>query len=127
VSLVLLNQGEVFILECLINSGLTLHLFCNDIVPLEEDISAVYEEPVGGGYAPKALLAGDWVISQGGPSLMEHPRQDFIFTGVPTPSTVYGYFVKTVGGIVLWAERGPAFVVQQATDEYRVVPKYTQD
>jgi len=125
--LVLLNQGEAFILQALANANLTLHLFTNNIMPQEDDVSGMYDEPVGGGYAHKTLLAGDWIITEGGPSVMAHPRQDFIFSGIPVPATIYGYFVRA-GGLVLWAERGAApFTVQQATDEYRVVPRFTQD
>lgn len=125
-ALVLLNQGEAFILDLIRNAGLTLHLFSNNVTPSAEDTDIVYEEPVGGGYAPKVLLAGNWIITGGGPSLMEYPRQDFVFTGVPSPPTIYGYFVKS-GSLVLWAEQGPVYVVQQATDEYRVVPRFTED
>ena len=117
----LLNQGKAFTLARLAGSGLTVHLFCNDVVPGDFDQNASYQELVGGGYAPKALPLEGWTIIDG---QMVYPRQDWLFTSTPNVPRVYGYFVSEAGGTILWAERGPAPFTVAAGGEYRVVPKF---
>lgn len=126
--LVLLNQGEVFILGQIAGANLTLHLFSNAHEPAEDDDDSDYVEVDGGGYAAIALPFVGWTITPGSPSVMEFSRCDFVFSGVPSVPTVYGYYVKMNGTTILWAERAPTlFTVAQAGDEYRVTPRFTQE
>ncbi len=129
-ALVVPNAAEQIILQYILNidlpEGLVIHLYSNNIVPLEVDTVTSYVEVVGGGYSSISLVAGNWTIIAGTPTSAEHTEVVFLFTGAV--GNVFGYFVTRVtGGELLWAERfsnGP-FNIQTSGDEIRITPRLT--
>lgn len=129
-TLVAPNAGEVRELELIVNkvaqADLVLGLFANDVTPTSSTVLGDLTEPSGGGYATKTLTGANWTVTPGAPSEAAYAEQTFTFSGVPTPATIYGYFVKH-GTVLLWAERlpSPPFTVSGAGDAVKVTPKKT--
>jgi hypothetical protein len=128
------NVGEVLALQNFLNNAApqnqVLRLYTNNITPAEGDTAATYTEASGGGYSAKNLTGSSWTITAGAPSEASYARQDFVFTSVPSPATMYGYYVTQVtSGTLMWAERFPSapFTIINANDEVRVTPKITCD
>ncbi len=124
------NSAEQIIIEYILNidlpEGLVIHLYSNNIIPLETDTVTNYIEVAGGGYSSISLVAGNWTIIAGTPTSAEHTEVVFSFTGAV--GNVFGYFVtRTTGGELMWAERfsnGP-FNIQTSGDEIRITPRLT--
>lgn len=112
-TLVVPNVGEVKNLELYLkNENLFLRLYSNNVVPAEGDTLATYTEVSGGGYAQKTLIAANWIVVGGNPSVGTYAAQDFAFTGTTgAPGTIYGYYVADIAGILRWAERFPEAVL----------------
>jgi hypothetical protein len=96
---------------------LLVKLFVNDITPDEDDISSLYVEAEGAGYAPKRLGAKDWSFSN---DRLASKPQTWEFSGPLGP--VYGYFVvRERSGQLMWAESFPEpFPVTYEGDEIRL-------
>jgi hypothetical protein len=105
VSFVLPTVGADRALELIVGQAapdnLTLHLFSNDVEPSLSDTAETYTEVHGGGYSPKTLDGNEWLISDG---LAQYAPQEFLFTDIPRPHHVFGYFVLQ-GTSLLWAAR----------------------
>lgn len=129
-TLVVPNAGEARELELIVNKSaqadLVLGLFANNVTPTNATVLGDLTEPSGGGYATKTLTGASWTVTPGTPSEAAYALQTFTFSGVPTPATIYGYYVKH-GTVLLWAERlaSPPFTVTGAGDEVKVTPKHT--
>jgi hypothetical protein len=105
-SLLVPDDAEVLALQEILNNGLVLKLYSNNIVPAETDVAGTYTEVSGGGYASVALPYVGWTISSGDPSYGLFAQQVFTFTGATAaPSTIYGYYVIDNLGNLRWAER----------------------
>lgn len=111
-TLVVPNISEKKILTNQLNQAGTLKLFSNNITPGETDTIGSYTIVAGGGYADKSLAAGQWTITEGGPTqAVYNIAFDFEFTGATSaPGTVYGYLVLLADGF-FWAERFEAAVL----------------
>ncbi len=126
------NNGEADMLAAIVNKAvaqdLTLRLFTNNIAPNETDTAASYTEAAGNGYAAVALVAANWVITEGAPSDAAYPQVTFTFTGAL--GNVYGYFLtRNTSGRIAWSERfadGPYSIVNNG-DQIKVTPKITLD
>lgn len=108
-SLVIPNAGELLVLQYYLQTvALTLKLYSNDYTPVEGTTTAAFTEVTGGGYTPKTLNIGDWILSASDPSNGVYSQQTFSFTGPTTaPGTIYGYYVIDNLGVTRWAERFP--------------------
>jgi len=129
-ALIVPNSAEAFILGHILKGGLPedldIRLYTSNTTPTETDTILTYTEATGGGYAAIQLTAASWVITEGEPSLGEHPQVSWTFTGIV--GNVYGYYVtRRTSGDLVWAERftnGP-YDIQTASDQIRVTPRLT--
>lgn len=132
--LVLPNQGEAIALDLLVHKGvytsydLTLKLFKSNTTPANSDTEATYTEADFTGYADVDLVAANWTITPGSPSLAEAAQQTFTSSAGSQNQPVYGYYlVQTTGGKLVWAERftdGP-YTIVNLNDVIKVTPKIT--
>lgn len=83
-----------------------LGLFQADIVPTPNTPLVDLVEADYDGYAQKTLT---WTIgpyfNPGNQSELQNTSQNWTPTGSTTPNTIYGYFVLSAAGALLWAER----------------------
>jgi hypothetical protein len=129
-SLLMVNQGEAYLLEYLVNKTapdtLKLKLFKNDKTPADGDTEAGYTEATFTGYASVTLTGASWTITAGAPSEAAYAQQVFTSTANQTLENVYGYYVvRTSDNKLMWAERftdGP-YPIQNNNDSIRVTPK----
>jgi hypothetical protein len=87
-----------------------LHLYSNDYTPSQADSIGSYTEVSGAstGYAAKTLAKGSWGAASTDGSqhtTKTYAAQTFNFTGAGCPVTVYGYYVTTAAGVLLWGEK----------------------
>jgi hypothetical protein len=131
-SLVMPTIGKTRALELIVGQAapdnLTLHLFSNNIHPSIDDTRKLYHEVNGGGYTSKILDGNDWLITG---ETAEYPSQEFLFSGLPSPFTIFGYFIMQ-GDVLLWAERftkteifEAPFVVTGLGDKIIITPVFT--
>jgi len=125
--LVLVNDGRRWACSLLTTAGATLilHLFTNDYIPVPGSVRVNFAEATFLGYAPVALgIANDVILNPQGNAQAYWPQKNFRCTAPGGAQTVYGYFVTTTLGVVLWAERNPAggVVIQNAGDVFPVTP-----
>lgn len=106
--LVLVNSGEVEMLECALKDtspeALTLILYSNNVTLTESTVIGNLTECAIPGYAAKSLTRAGWGSAvSGDPSYIPYgTAQTFNFTG---SGTVYGYALKgTTSGTLYWAE-----------------------
>lgn len=80
-------------------------LFTSNITPADTDTAATYTaiEAVGGGYARKSLLKGDWVVTA---NPITYAAQTWTFTGALNANAViYGYFLLRATTLdIMWSE-----------------------
>jgi hypothetical protein len=132
-SLVLPNVGEVQLLTMALKKATVepqiLKLFINDYTPVKGTVIGNLTEMSTLGYAAKALVRANWVISTvGGITTATHDLQTWTFTA-GTLVTVYGYYIiETTSGVLLWAERFPGSgqPIQNTGDQVQCTPKFTQ-
>jgi hypothetical protein len=132
-SLVVVNAGEVSILELLFNKravfDTTLHLFTSNTTPSETDTFASYTEATYVGYSSLIITGTDWTITPGNPTQAVATQQVFTAGGPGLPETIFGYLIcrGNPGHPLLWAERftnGP-YTLLQAGDAIKITPKFT--
>jgi hypothetical protein len=126
-SLVLSDTGaEVLLAAVFDNTSATLRLYTNNRTPSDTDVSGDYTEAAGGGYAAKALTAGNWTVTSSNPPAAVYAEQAFTFTGaLAGPGTIYGYFVEDGLGRLLWAERFLSpFTPTQNGDQLKITPRF---
>jgi hypothetical protein len=135
-ALVLLNQGEVIMLEALVNKtapqNLKLRVYKSNTTPAKTDTEATYTEADFTGYAAIAFVAANWVTTPGGllvPSEIAYALQTFLSSAGSQNQNVYGYYVtQAVSGKAVWAERfsdGP-YNIANLADAIDVTPPFTQ-
>jgi len=128
------NVGEVLALKNFLNhtapENQKLDLYTGNVTPAETDTHASYTAATGGGYSQAALTGTSWVVTAGAPSDAAYAQQTFTFTGAPSVTSMYGYFVtQTTSGILMWAERfsaGP-YAMTQNGDNIKITPRITAD
>ena len=131
---VLVNQGEVIMLEAAVNKlagqNLVLRLFKNNYTPVEADTEAAYTEADFTGYAAITLAGATWATTVGAPSDVTYPEQTFTSSANQAAQSIYGYYLTQVtSGKLVAAERfsnGP-YTMQNNGDALKVTPKITQD
>jgi len=102
------------------SEDMLLRLFVNDIFPNELSEGRDFVELEGAGYAPKKLIASEWVVDE----LAVYPMQTFDFTGRSAP--VYGYYVtRQKSGVLILATRfsdGP-YEIDGPRAKIRITPR----
>jgi len=127
---VISNEGEINVLKRLVNQTLKVRLFKNDIIPSDGTVLGSFNQATFPGYAEKTINGG-----------MSPPATDLDGKGSTTSGnciwtrgvgagseTIYGYYVVTSGGVLLWAQRrstGGISIGVVPGQTYSVIPKYT--
>lgn len=129
-SIVVPDALELEVINTLLNTALTIHLYSNDKTPDHADTTASYTEVAGGGYASKPLTFANWTITAGQPTTSQYNAvQTWNFTG-PTnaPGNIYGYYVtRDSDGKLMWADRFSGLTlpfVPIAGSTVRILPKF---
>lgn len=103
--------------------NLILKLYSNDYTPNSDSDSNTFTEvTTGNGYTSKTLTGSTWSIADG---VATYPQQTWTFTGAV--GNVYGYYVTTSSGTVVFAERfssGP-FNIASNGDVIRVTISFS--
>jgi len=132
-SLVVPNQGELIILQYMVNKtdpgDLILHLYKNDQSLAEDTVIGDLTESTEAGYAEASLAGASWstALVSTNTATASHVEKTFSFTAA---ATVYGYYVTdNAKSQVLWAERfsGAPFVLPSGGGEIAITPKLTLD
>lgn len=109
-------------------NGLKIKLYKNNHTPADADTVADYTEADFDGYASKNLTAfGAAFLNASNKGETDHTILTWTDTGAVTPNSIYGYYVTTAGGALLWAEKlsnGP-ITMQANGDQYSVIPAFT--
>lgn len=114
-SLVVPFSSEVSFLEILVNKFATdgsagpsngnrlLRLFTNNLTPTDSTVIGNVTECTIAGYSAITLTGSSWTVATvSGISTASYPEQTFTMTAA---ATIYGYYVTTLGGALLWIER----------------------
>lgn len=101
------NSGELTLLEYLVNKSAPtnpiLHLFKNNVTPNEDTVIGDLTEATETGYASITLTGSSWTVSTlVGITSATFAEQTFTFT---VGADIYGYYVTSNGGNLLWLER----------------------
>ena len=132
-SLVVPNQGELIILQYMVNNtpagDLILHLYKNDQALAEDTVIGNLTESTEDGYAEQTLAGGSWstALVSTNTATASHVEKTFTFTAA---ATVYGYYVTDNSkATLLWAERfsGAPFVLPTGGGTIAITPKVTLD
>lgn len=96
--------AEGLMLSAAVSLARRVHLFGNDHYPSRADELAAYVEISGGGYEPFELAADDWrVRADGALAVATYRGASWKFSG--GVGKIYGYYVTSASGSLLWAER----------------------
>jgi hypothetical protein len=109
--IVVVDEGEVALLELMTSVDLYLRLFTNDVedgltaAQIEALTAADLTEASFTGYGAKTLDGGSWTVTAGDPSTATYTKQGFVSTIDQTPQTLYGYYVtRASDGTLCWYE-----------------------
>jgi hypothetical protein len=123
------SEGHRAVLDALIATGLTFHLYTNEKTPEHSDDWSQYIEPRLIGYAPVPLNAAQWTIQDGTPAIARYPDVEFKFLSPPQepPVEIFGSFIIS-GGRRLYAVSPLAtpFAVLNVGDALLLAPTLVQ-
>jgi hypothetical protein len=130
-SLVTPTTGEVLMLQYILNvtpaDNRILHLYQNNVTPVQSTVLGDLVEANQPGYNPITLMGSNWTITTtAGISTASYPEQVFIFTSA---ATIFGYFITTTNNQLLWVERfsnGP-YTLPTNGGELAVTPNFSLD
>jgi hypothetical protein len=130
-SLVVSDSAEIVLLQYLLNMTSPTHpvlkLYKNDVTPSESTVIGGLTQATEAGYASITLPGTSWTTTQvSGVTTGVYSEQTFTFT---TGATIYGYYVTTTGGSLLWVERFPGapFILPDGGGQIAVSPRITLD
>jgi hypothetical protein len=126
-SIVVPNASEILLLEYILSltspGNKILHLYKNDLTPVEATVIGNITESTETGYVPITLTGASWSVTQlSGITTGVYSKQTFAFA---TAATVYGYYVTTTSNQLLWVERfsnGP-FPIDSSGGNIKVTPQ----
>lgn len=100
-------MGEILLLQYIVGmvnaNNPVLHLYANDVTPLNSSIITDLTEVSASGYLPITLLSSQWTTVQvSGVTTAVYSEQTFTFA---TDATAYGYYVTNTSNNLLWLER----------------------
>jgi len=139
-ALVVPNTANVLMLKYIVNqlkqeggAGVAggervLKLFSNPVTPGKTTALGDITQVTAAGYTAKTLAGASWTVatSTAGTNSAVYSEQTFAFT---TAATVYGYYVTTLSGDLLWVERfsTTAFTLPAGGGEIAITPRITLD
>jgi hypothetical protein len=111
-ALVCTNTGEIAFLQYILNisasSDKLLHLYTSDVTPTETTTigsgAGQLTECTVVGYTLHTLTSAGWTTTQDGSGTTTGIYSQVTFT-FSTNVDLYGYYVTTTSGTLLWAER----------------------
>lgn len=132
-TLVAPDISEVTLLKLIVNKqsngNLLLKLFDNDITPGEDTPApGTHPGPVEtsvSGYSAATLTGSSWTVATAtGITTAQYAQQTFTFSAA---ATIYGYYLTTSGGDLLWLERfsGAPYTLPSGGGTISVTPKIT--
>lgn len=104
-----------------------LRLYKNDHTPSDSTVLGSLTEATEAGYAPTTLIGATWTTTQSlGVTTAVYSEQTFTFT---TSANIYGYYVTSISGTLLWVERfsGAPFQLPNGGGEIAITPQLTLD
>jgi len=121
-----LQYTDAIITELL--DGAELALFKNNYTPINSSILSNFTEANFTGYS-RITLSG-WsaaALDANNKAATSLGPQTFTCSGSATPNDIYGIFVLTAGGALLYAERNPAgaVTINTAGQTFSYTPKFT--
>ena len=128
---VFVQLGDNLILDRIVadfEALVSLRLFQNNWTPTVTDTVANYTEATFSGYAAVDISAlwGAAYTNGAGQGEIDCPEQTFAFGGGAISNYVYGAYVLSAGGILVYAERFAAPVYMSASpDQIIYTPKVT--
>jgi hypothetical protein len=129
-SLVICDDGLVTLAQQRVtpfnNAAFRLRLFTNNHTPVVGDVASDYVEANFGGYTAIVLNAWSYYSITADVTLLQETLRFWQWASSPS-NTIYGYFVTTSAGQLMWAELNPAGPVTLSTtsDLYVVLPRFT--
>lgn len=138
-SLVVPNTGNVLMLKYILNvigqgaalppsdGNRVLRLFNNNLNPTKNTVIGDVTQASETGYSAITLLGSSWsVASLSGINSASYSEQSFTFT---TEATIFGYYVTTVDGSLLWLERFSTapYVLPAGGGEIAITPRVNLD
>lgn len=133
--LVTSNTGELKLLDYMLRAVNTsenflLRLFSNNATPAGTSVISDFTEATFTSYAALTLTRGTWASAAtsdfGGGTIKAYSTYaQQTFTCGTTGDTIYGYYMTTVGGALLWAEKFASPRVLSNTDELLVTPFFS--
>lgn len=132
-TLVAPDISEVTLLKLIVNKqsngNLILKLFNNDITPGESTPAPGAGpgpiETTATGYSAITLTGSSWTVATSlGVTTAQYPQQTFTLT---TSANIYGYYITTSGGDLLWLERfsGAPYSLPISGGTISITPKIT--
>lgn len=110
-TLVVPDEGERRLLEYIVNksspTNLVLHLYVNSVdLSTETFTASSFTEASASGYAAVTLTGANWTVATatGVSTAVYNTSVTFTFGA---GQSVYGYYVTTTGGQIVWAEQFP--------------------
>lgn len=115
------------LIAALLDGG-ELHAFQNDYTPIGTTVIGDLTEADFDSYA--AITLNNWDAASLNPddkAFTEEDVRTWTMGGSSTPNTVYGVYVTTAGGALLYAERNPAggVLINTAGQTYSYLPRFT--
>lgn len=130
-ALVCPDVGEILMLQYIVNmvspDNRILRLFKNDVTPSDSTTVGGLTQADQAGYAPITLTGSNWTTTQSiGVTTAVYSEQTFTFT---TGATIYGYYVVTTAGNMLWLERfsGAPFQLPDGGGQISITPRLGLD
>lgn len=95
-------RAEAQMLQAVLALARRVHLYVNEVGAARFASAAEFQEPDGGGYAPRDLAPDDWRVQTGARASATYPPVTWRFeAGV---GHVRGYYVTDAAGELLWSE-----------------------
>lgn len=138
-SLVVPNTGNVLMLKYILNvigqgaalppadGNRVLRLFNNNLNPTKNTVIGNVTQASEAGYSAITLLGSSWsVASLSGINSASYSEQSFTFT---TEATIFGYYVTTIDGSLLWLERFSTapYILPAGGGEIAITPRVNLD
>jgi hypothetical protein len=109
-------------------AGAKLHSYSNNHTPAGTDTVSDYTENTYPGYA--AITIPTWIAAAliGGKASTTVAQQTWTAGSIVTPQNVYGIYVTTAAGVLLYGEINPGGVVSMAIpgQTYSYTPVFTE-
>jgi hypothetical protein len=120
------NVGEVTLLSYMLDKTEAghpvMHLYNNNYTPVETSTLGHFTQCTESLYAAATLTSSSWTIAtDGDTTTASYPETTFTFG---TAANVYGYYVTSTGGDLLWAEAfSGVFTLPAAGGSIAITPK----